>query len=635
MAPWGSNSKARAERVPCLSAGRRLGLIAPVYALVLAVLVLGPAVLPGFVLTYDMVFTPRQSMLPEWVGLGGGLPRAVPQDAIVSLATVLLDGAWLQKIILLASLLVIGVGAARLTERGVMSLVVTPERPEGIPGLSSAVAIFGTRPQLWATAAGLISATLAVWNPFVAQRLIQGHWSLLLAYGVAFWALGAVMNLRQQGSGARRIVLLLGVAAITPFGGLLVFLLVVPAVLCVGGYTTIKQRIGIAVGGLVVNLPWLIPSVAHPLSRFSDPQGSEVFSLRSEGPWGPWVTALGGGGIWNSEVVLTSRGWWTAAIFAVITAVITFVGWRAVKSVVPRSGWDAVTSGWLVTCAIVGLVLAVLPAVVPEVGVWVGQFVPGGGLVRDSAKLLAPWVMVVSVFAPIAFVRIVASWHTRHRDRSLSAAVLALVLVLPVVVMPDFAWGAQGRLAAVAYPPAWQQVRDFLNKDPASGDVLVLPWSAFRQFEFNGRRTVLDPLPRWLTRSTVTNDELLIARDGDFVTIAGDDPRSRAVSLALSNMTPLSVVLPGLGIGWVVLERGQRPAVPERVLDGLKTDFEVDDFVVYRVPGSTESPGLAPYAGLVIAVDLVVVALLATLLVSVGVSGRRKRMRRGTLSTPG
>jgi hypothetical protein len=603
------------------------------------VVVLGPAVLPGFVLTYDMVFTPRQSMLPEWVGLGGGLPRAVPQDAIVSLATVLLDGAWLQKIVLITSLVIMGVGASRLAERGVMSLAVVPDKPEGVPRVGASATMFGTRPQLWATAAGLIAATLAVWNPFVAQRLIQGHWSLLLAYGVAFWAVGAVMDLRQQGSGARRIVILLGVAAITPFGGLLVFLLVVPAVLCAGGHATIKQRMGIAVGALIVNLPWLIPSVVHPLSRFSDPQGSEVFSLRSEGPWGPWVTALGGGGIWNAEVVLTSRGWWTAAVFAALATVLTFVGWRAMKSVVPRNGWDAVASGWLVTCAVVGFVLAVVPAVVPEVGVWVGQVVPGGGLVRDSAKLLAPWVMVVSVFASIALVRIVASWHARHRDQSLTAAVLALILVLPVAVMPDFAWGAQGRLAAVEYPPAWQQIRNYLAEEPAPGDVLVLPWSAFRQYEFNGRRTVLDPLPRWLTRSTVTNGELLIARDGDIVTIAGDDPRSQAVSLALSSMTPLRTVLPGLGISWVVLEKGQRPAVSEQALDGLKEDFEVGDFVVYRVPETTESPGLAPYAGLVIAVDLVVLVILAVLLVSVVVSvvvsGRGRRMWRGTSLDPG
>jgi hypothetical protein len=627
MAPQGSNYKARAERVPALCVGRRLGICAPAYSLVLTVLVLGPAILPGFVLTYDMVFTPRQSMLPAWLGLDGGLPRAVPQDAIVSLATILVDGAWLQKFVLIATLLVIGVGAARLAERGIMSLAVPSGVPEGTQEMSASLTIFGMRPQLWATSAGLLAATFAMWNPYVAQRLIQGHWSLLLAYGVAFWALRAVMDLRRQGVGARRVVILLGVAAITPFGGLLVLLLVVPAVLFPGGYQTIKQRIGIAAGGLIMNLPWLIPSVVHPLSRFSDPQGTEVFSLRAEGPWGPWVTALGGGGIWNAEVVLTSRGWWTAAVFAVLATGFAILGWRTLKSVAPSSGWDAGVSVWLLTCAIVGFVLAVVPAVAPEVGVWIGQSVPGGGLVRDSSKLLAPWVMTVSVFASIAVVRIAAGWHSRHRDRSLSAALIALALVSPMAVMPDFAWGAQGRLAAVEYPPEWQELRNYLARQPAPGDVLALPWSAFRQYEFNARRTVLDPLPRWLTRSTVTNDELLIARDDDIVAIVGDDPRSQAVSAALSSSTPLSEVLPELGIGWVVLETGQRPEVLEQTLNGLDAVFEAGDFVVYKVPRIMESPGLPVYAGLVIAVDLAVLTMLTVLLGSVGVSGWRRRMR--------
>jgi len=29
--------------------------------------------------------------------------------------------------------------------------------------------------------------TLAIWNPYVAERLLQGHWSLLLGYGCLPW----------------------------------------------------------------------------------------------------------------------------------------------------------------------------------------------------------------------------------------------------------------------------------------------------------------------------------------------------------------------------------------------------------------------------------------------------------------
>ncbi|HPJ18167.1 MAG TPA: hypothetical protein PK635_03470, partial [Actinomycetota bacterium] len=51
----------------------------------LALLVLAPVLSPGYVLHLDMVFVPQQSLLPWNLGIGGGLPRSVPQDAVVSL----------------------------------------------------------------------------------------------------------------------------------------------------------------------------------------------------------------------------------------------------------------------------------------------------------------------------------------------------------------------------------------------------------------------------------------------------------------------------------------------------------------------------------------------------------------------
>ena len=32
-----------------------------------------------------------------------------------------------------------------------------------------------------------VAATVAIWNPYVAERLLQGHWSLLVGYGCLPW----------------------------------------------------------------------------------------------------------------------------------------------------------------------------------------------------------------------------------------------------------------------------------------------------------------------------------------------------------------------------------------------------------------------------------------------------------------
>jgi hypothetical protein len=592
----------------------RLRLLAPGYCLLLAFLALGPALSPGFVLTYDMVFTPRQDMLPAWLGVGGGLPRAVPQDALVAAATVVMDGAWLQKLILVGTFVLIGVGAARLAERAWLS----------VHGESAST-------QRWAAATGLIAASLAIWNPYVAQRLVQGHWSLLIAYGIAFWAIGAAMSLRQQGAGARIVVLLMAAAAITPFGGLLVFVLIVPVVLFPGGVITRGQRIGVVLGAMVVNLPWVLPSLLHPQGGFTDPSGAAVFALRSEGPWGPVVTALGGGGIWNAEVVLPSRGWWTSAVLTCVIVVSAAFGWWLVRSRTRSRLWDFSTVNWWLATALVGLSFAVVTAFIPGVGAGVGVVVPGGGLLRDSARLLAPWVMVLAVFGAVGLMRAVFVFHGRHRDRIASSALVALLMAIPLVAMPDFAWGAQGRLAAVAYPPSWQEVREYLSDDPATadvpGDVLVLPWSTFRTYEFNAFRTVLDPLPRWLTRSTVVSDDLPVAQGDDVVVIRGDDPRSRVISAAIAQDTPLASVLPSIGVRWVVVDPSQRPAVTADSLRGLDLVLETAEFLVYEVRGNIEITALPRYAGLVIAVDVLVVAALIAVVLSLAAGTLRQITR--------
>ena len=56
-------------------------------ALGIALVVTGPALGPGFVLLRDMVFVPRQDLDLDALGLSGGLPRAVPVDAVTALLT--------------------------------------------------------------------------------------------------------------------------------------------------------------------------------------------------------------------------------------------------------------------------------------------------------------------------------------------------------------------------------------------------------------------------------------------------------------------------------------------------------------------------------------------------------------------
>ena len=89
--------------------------VAPsLWSLLLAVLMLGGALGPGYVLTYDMVWVPDLSMRGDFWGTGSSLPRAVPSDLVVALLDEVVPGMLLQKAVLLGALVLAGTGAARL-----------------------------------------------------------------------------------------------------------------------------------------------------------------------------------------------------------------------------------------------------------------------------------------------------------------------------------------------------------------------------------------------------------------------------------------------------------------------------------------------------------------------------------------
>lgn len=139
----------------------------------LALLVLLPLLRPGYLLLRDAVSTPRSYLSAGALGLTAA-PRATPQDFAVALASHLVDGGIVVKALLVLGLWFAGWGAARLVS------VVLPA----------------------AGAAGqFVAITLAVWNPYVAERLLQGHWSLLLGYGCLPWVATAMLGLRLGGSG--------------------------------------------------------------------------------------------------------------------------------------------------------------------------------------------------------------------------------------------------------------------------------------------------------------------------------------------------------------------------------------------------------------------------------------------------
>ena len=164
------------------------------------------------------------------------------------------------------------------------------------------------------------------------------------------------------------------------------------------------------------------------------------------------------------------------------------------------------------------------------------------------------------------------------------AAIAAVACTAVLVVLPDLAWGAWGKVSAVRYPPGWSAVAAAINADPRP--VAVLPADSMRQFSWAGPAPVLDPLPRWVRADVLTTGDLTISGQ----TVPGEGGRARAVQELLLAGAPADR-LAAAGTGWVVAQLGSRGEMGDaaKTLATLPVVYRDGEIAVYRVDG--QSPG--------------------------------------------
>jgi hypothetical protein len=531
----------------------------------LALVVLAPVLAPGYVLSYDMVFVPDLALRSDFLGLGSSLPRAVPSDAVVAVADEVVPGMVLQKLVLVAALVLAGVGARRLVpaESGVAQLAAT---------------------------------SLYVWNPYVAERLGIGHWPLLLAYAALPWIFDAARRARTGEQGVLpALVLWLALAALSAAGGLMAAAV---AITFVWGSRGAALRRTLLVGGaaFAVNAPWIVAGLLHGRDALTDPVAVEAFAARGEGVLPMPLTLLGLGGIWNAEVVPASRGGWVPVFALVATLAVCLAGVRAWLRWLPRRD-----SRSLVALAVAGLVMSAAGALTPGMMEWFVSSVPGGGLLRDGSRFLA---LVAPLQAGLFGVGAgVLAGVIREPVGNLALA--AGAVLLPLAVMPDLAWGLAGSLRPVHFPEEYAEARDALERQAAdgrdSGAVLVLPFTSYRLPPWNEGRRTLDPLGRYLTLNYVAADDLYVSGSR----IGGEDARARRVAEVLAGGVPgePEEALGAEGIAWVALDQqalealerpGQTPPdvrAADLTLPRRGTSVYSGDHVkVWQLPGEVAAP---------------------------------------------
>jgi hypothetical protein len=596
--PWCRRRAAHPLTWPGL-AGVALGLLA-----------IGPALAPGYVLSYDMVFLPHAPLSAATIGLAGGPPRAVPSDAVIAALSAVIPADLLQKVILVAIFAASCAGAARLLGR-------CAERA----GRAA--------PLLARLAAGVFYA----WNPFVAERLIIGHWALLLGYAALPWVVAAAWTAgptwpRWTG----RLAATLIPAAIGGYAAVgISALAALPAALArpsgspgpgAGPGTGLARgrRLAVTAGLLVAaSLPWLIPSLL--IAVHTDPAGADAFAARPDTPFGGAVSLVMLGGTWNAQVVPRGYGGPGSAawLLVVLAALAGYLVLGARKRAAPGLGVAAVAGLALGAIGLTGPTRAVLRHLIAA---W-----PGFGVLRDGQQFIAPlalaeaiglglgvaWLLtaVARALQPSppgrSAARALRSGTRPARDgaRTAATALAVMAVLAPVLLLPGLAWGAAGRLHATAYPADWLAARRLIDADPRPGSVALLPWAAYRRLAWNDGEAGLDPWTKLLRRPVIWNDALQVGA----LTVAAEDAPARRLTPAMTGTGPLTGPLRAAGVRYVIIDagpllasvaaagRGTGCLAARARLPGASVVLASHDLIVFRLPGPVLASAANPAKG--------------------------------------
>ncbi|MGH3724887.1 MAG: hypothetical protein ACRDUS_12300 [Mycobacterium sp.] len=502
----------------------------------MAAAIIAPLAAPGYLLIRDAVSTPRSYLTDSALGVTEAAPRAIPQDFFIAVMTVLIDGGVLVKLLLAVGLWLAGWGAARLAAR------LVPEA--GIGG-------------------ELVAATIAVWNPYVAERLLQGHWSLLLGYGCLPWVALTITRLRAATDVGTWCALAfwIALAGLTPTGTVLALIVGLAAA------PDRRSRLGVLAISVFAAMPWLVASGLGTAIPAGDEAGVHAFAARAEPGLGTLGSLASLGGIWNASAVPASRSTLFALAFSAVLLVVVAVG----VVVLLRTRTALGLLGIAVAAVAIPALLATGPGLM--LTTWLITEVPGLGILRDGQK----WVALAMPGYAVAG----AAAITAMREPSSRWVAAGLACVALLFTLPDLAWGVGGQVESVTYPAGWSTVAARINAEPHP--VAVLPPETLRHYPWGPSSIpVLDPFPRWIRADVVSSGDLRV--DGQDV--RGDGRRGRRVEeLLRAGAGPRE--LAAQGIGWVVVQAGTpgEQGLSSKTLSQLEAVYRDGDIALYRVPG--------------------------------------------------
>ena len=457
-----------------------------VYAAV-ALLVLGPLLGAGYILTLDMVFTPRLP-LPDTVS-ASYLFRAA-----LHVLNLFVPSEIIQKLVLFCILFFSGVGMHRLMQ------YLRPTKAEQ------------TEYETWGT---YIAGGLYMINPFTYSRFMAGQYSVLLGYALLPFFVRALLSFLVRPK--RRSVLALSgwtvaisIVSIHTIGLVLIVAVLGTALYCWRYRRQHQQVKAITLGALatlgivlVASSYWLVPLIqgesttAEAVTRFgiTDQQA--------------FVT-VGGSGLGRLANIIRLQGFWPEGQGLYTLPQERLPGWGLVAIgvwILVGMGGMAMWRRWkrseVALFALSALIAAILA--MGSIHGFLTDTVPFFAGYREPHKFVGLVALAYALFAGQGAISLLHRYKQRSRELSANLAT-SLLLILPVAFTPTMLWGFTGQLRTSHYPQDWFALNDFLTQDTSDFKTIFLPWHLYSHYGFAGR-LIANPAPDFFEKPMLVSDD--------------------------------------------------------------------------------------------------------------------------------
>lgn len=449
---------------------------AGIYA-ILALVIVGPWVRPGYIFALDMVFTPQLRM-----------PDAVTSSyafhAFLHILNFVLPSSFIQKALLFGVFFLAGLGMHRLMQHVSVGRV-----------------------------GAYFAGTLYAVNPFTYDRLMTGQYSVLLGYALLPFFVRSLLQYLQKPTFRQSVFIalwatLIGVISIHTLGPIAVI------VVAGGLIWFVKNRrarqpgkafwqwggAGIGMFALL-NCYWLLPLV------FGKGKTAEQIASFTGGDTAAFATA---GGTFATKLlnVLSLRGFWAedyelylqpnqqVGIWGLLVALLwLFVAAGAVTLWRRKQRALAALFGLTI---VAGCLLASGPGAIDHIPLAAGF--------REPQKFASLVALGFAMFGGIGAACLVRFIKNEFESPVSTIIAAGTVLLVPIIITSTIFWGARGQLESRSYPPEWATVNAKLNADPDNFNTLFLPWHLYMRFGF-ADRVITHPAPQFFDKPVIVSDQ--------------------------------------------------------------------------------------------------------------------------------